>query len=175
MSVWPKQMQSRKLHTCLNAFASRFYGRNFEEWLIPTGCRWQTSSLCPKCLWDAISSLKMCCCFFWTMTLVFHLTESPARRVKWFCFHRVVFWSKKTFPVLMTYTRVGCGVLFNSSDSYNLCLSSVLSGFGTLAVSRRTSEPAVKLRLCYTWGNGSLLLCLSHTSMAAKLWLVDFN
>lgn len=59
----------------------------------------------------------------------------------------VVFWSKKTFPVLMTYTRVGCGVLFNSSDSYNLCLSSVLSGFGTLAVSRRTSEPAVKLRL----------------------------
>jgi len=53
---------------------------------------------------------------------------------------------QKTFTVLMTYTRVGCGVLFNSSDSYNLRLSSVLSGFGTLAVSGRTSEPAVKLR-----------------------------
>lgn len=73
----------------------------------------------------------------------FHLVKSPARHVKGFCFHS--FGPKKTFPVLMTYTRVGWGVLFNSSDSYNLCLSSVLSGFGTLWLL--TSEPVAKLRL----------------------------
>ncbi len=127
-----------------------------------------------------IKSENVFCFVFLTQRFkFFHLAESPARRVKGFCFHRVVFWSKKTFPVLMTYTRVGWGVLFNSSDSYNLCLSSVLSGFGTLWLL--AGEPQNQLQnwdfwqLLHVRKQISSFLSLTHPWQPSYGWWISIK